>query len=234
MGHRRISSSRAWKRPSLKNARSFLIKLVQSQPSAPQKGDGPTSNDTARHEPEEDGLFSRGAGNLPPTYEVAIQTPSHIRGRDRTNLSDELQERLTCSTTSRTSMIMKNASYSSSIASSAAPLPRSPIQAAISLPTATELEETEEIDLSYEQSIPRLSSQQTCSSTNPCPSKKAVTYKVMKASSTGGLNSLARRATNGGRSSNRRDKELIAAKRSLPILTKFGKPSNAHKNVTLI
>ncbi|KAH9445669.1 hypothetical protein Pst134EB_023506 [Puccinia striiformis f. sp. tritici] len=234
MGHRRISSSRAWKRPSLKNARSFLIKLVQSQPPSPQKADGPASNDTARHEPEEDGLFSRGADNLPPTYEVAIQTPSHIRGRDRTDLSDELQERLTCSTTPRTSMIMKNASYSSSIASSAAPLPRSPIQAAISLPTATELEETEEIDLAYEQSIPRLSSQQTCSSTNPCPSKKAVTYKVMKASSTGGLNSLARRDTNGGRSSNRRDKELIAAKRSLPILTKFGKPSNAHKNVTLI
>ncbi|KAI9605786.1 hypothetical protein H4Q26_004154 [Puccinia striiformis f. sp. tritici PST-130] len=234
MGHRRISSSRAWKRPSLKNARSFLIKLVQSQPPSPQKADGPASNDTARHEPEEDGLFSRGADNLPPTYEVAIQTPSHIRGRDRTDLSDEYVERLTCSTTPRTSMIMKNASYSSSIASSAAPLPRSPIQAAISLPTATELEETEEIDLAYEQSIPRLSSQQTCSSTNPCPSKKAVTYKVMKASSTGGLNSLARRDTNGGRSSNRRDKELIAAKRSLPILTKFGKPSNAHKNVTLI
>lgn len=240
MGHHQTNHSRSWRPPSLKNARSFLIKLVHSQHTSPHKADEPPQEEPPQEESPHDELQldnppDNRINNLPPTYEVAVQTPSHLQGRDQILIgaSDDLQERLRSPSNVRRSTMMEATSCPSSSANLSTHLPLSPIQPSSSMPTPHNREETEDIEfLDDRRRLRPSSSRQSCSSSNPRPTKRAMTHKFMKTSSIGSLN-LHRNATT-GRTISRRDRELIAAKKSLPILTKFGKPSITHKNAPLL
>ncbi|WAQ90465.1 hypothetical protein PtA15_12A454 [Puccinia triticina] len=247
MGHQ-TSHSRSWKPPSLKNAKSFLIKLVHLHPTAPHKADEPPPDDQAPHgELQQEGPQDDRTNSLPPAYEVAVQTPSHLPGHGQIESSHDLQEptgslqeSLSSSSIMResvvmedtsvvmedTSVVMEDTSGTSSSASSSTNLPSSAIQSTSLMPTPHNREEIE--SLADRRLLRPSSSRQSYSSNNPRPSKRRFT----KASSISTLNS--HRNAHDGRSGSRRDRELIAAKKSLPILTKFGKPSTSYKNAPLL
>ncbi|KAA1092590.1 hypothetical protein PGT21_008064 [Puccinia graminis f. sp. tritici] len=241
--HHQTSPARSsWRPPSLKNARSFLIKLVHSQHTSPHKADEPPQEEPPQEESPLDELQpddppdNRINSNLPPTYEVAVQTPSHLPGRDQILIgaSDHQQERLRSPSNGRRSKMIEPTSSGSPRANLSTHLRLSSIPpSSSSIPTPQSREDTESIEFMDDRRRLRpSSSRQSCGSSNPRPTKRAMTHKFFKASSIGSLN-LHQNPTS-GRSISRRDRELIAAKKSLPILTKFGKPSTTHKNAPLL
>ncbi|PLW55976.1 hypothetical protein PCANC_02970 [Puccinia coronata f. sp. avenae] len=216
-------------RSLMKNARSFFVNLIShSQHASDTKEDEPQYQ-TPQDEPQPEEAAVETISHLPPDYEIAMQTTSHLL--NLTNAPDDLQERLACSATERRrSILFDSTNNINSTPSSYVSSPLTPNRPTFLLPTSHHREETERMQVTDERRTLRpSSSRQSCNSNNSRSSKRPSTRKFTKASSVSSLNS--HRNANNPRSVTRRDRELIAAKKSLPILTKFDKSSSTYQNV---
>jgi len=212
----------------INNARSFFIKLVHFQHASPKKADDDP-------QPAEDAATETLANQQPPAYEVAMQTPSHLPENALRGARHDTspQERLPCSTAASDSMILERLcppprSYTRS--------PLSSMRPSSVLPTRRSREDAELLD---DRRSPRPSfSRPSCSISIDNPrrgNKRFMAHKLIKASSASSLNSPRHLGTNAHSSTiTRRDRELLAAKKSLPILTKYDKPSRSNKNSPLL
>ncbi|KNZ56488.1 hypothetical protein VP01_2392g3 [Puccinia sorghi] len=214
MGHHHQTSPSGKRTSLIHNARSLFIKLVHSQHASSKKVDEPLQHGPR---PVEDAATETLTNQLPPVYEVAMQTPSHPPENALRDALHDPPERPTCSTAASDSMMLESL-YPPPRSHTCFPLPSK--RPSFVLPTGRNREDTGLLD--DRRSLRPSSSRQSCSTSihNPRPSnKRSMAQKLIKASSASSLNSSRHLGNNARCSSTRRDRELIAAKKSLPILT---------------